>query len=334
MPTSIQINYNSQNWALQNGFLDISNPFVLQRPPQAPGLNPTEPLWDVVQLEIVIMSVQPIKSAAAVWWHLVNTALKPWGMFSALYWIYTAKRAPQGKDWPKPVLTRCAKNIASDCREALIIWNTMRINSFKMKSERLYRDYRCIMVWLWRENWNKQSYRVYRRIHIEVYHKSGGNCGSDGRVQSPINHNCICWNFWNVIFIFVKNCHGNETNYGYTRKHAIIIFSQIIQIPHQSFILHQQMLLLQSSAKIHYNFKHCSGRWLALDVRGSGGAPHILLVSVCFSSGCPSFPSTIKNTSSQCPRAMTQHHIEFNPIKVWLKFLIQHMEHNMKSQWP
>lgn len=62
-----------------------------------------------------------------------------------------------------------------------------------------------------------------------------------------------------------------------------------------------------------------AGGWrglLTARMSGAGGELDTFSPRLCaFPSGCPSFPSTIKNTSSQCPRAMTQHHIEFNPIK-------------------
>lgn len=42
-------------------------------PLQSPDPNPSERLWEVDELEIIV-NVQPTKSAAAVWCHLVNTA--------------------------------------------------------------------------------------------------------------------------------------------------------------------------------------------------------------------------------------------------------------------
>ncbi len=45
---------------ISDWFLEHDNVFTLLKwPPQSPGLNPIEHLWDVVEREILIMDVQP-----------------------------------------------------------------------------------------------------------------------------------------------------------------------------------------------------------------------------------------------------------------------------------
>ncbi len=68
--------------------LEHDNEFTLLKwPPQSPDLNPIEHIWDVVELEICIMDVQPTNLQQLRDARLQNL----WGMFPTLCWIYATK---------------------------------------------------------------------------------------------------------------------------------------------------------------------------------------------------------------------------------------------------